>query len=238
MPEHPVYSPALAPLIEGYKRFRAQYYERSSIYKTLVDYGQQPKVLIVACCDSRVDPAIVMGCEPGDLFVVRNVANLVPPYDSDPRLHGTSAALEFGVRGLKVSDIIVLGHSHCGGIQALMSAEHTSMATPSQGERNAQPTQDTQQTDFIDHWMNIAQCAKEKVNALYPDAPLEERAHQCEKESLRISLENLRSFPWIATRVSNNELFLHAWYFDLPSGLIQRYRPSCNTFTALVPIDA
>src|SRR5438132_2761671 len=135
---------AYASLVAGYKRFKQLHFENKDLYAELVEFGQQPKVLMVACCDSRVDPAIVTQCKPGELFVVRNVANLVPPFLVEPRHHGTSAALEFGIVGLNVSDVIVFGHSHCGGIRALL--------TPLESE-----------TNFIGSWMNIAQQAKQQV---------------------------------------------------------------------------
>jgi len=139
-------SSTITSLIEGYRKFRAKHFEESKTYDSLVEYGQNPNVMLIACCDSRVDPAIVTGCEPGELFVTRNVANLVPPYEKDAGYHGTSAALEFGVTGLEVSDIIIFGHSHCGGIRTLMEAPD-----------NKDPS------DFITAWMNIATPAKQII---------------------------------------------------------------------------
>ncbi len=137
---------AIFPLIEGYKQFKEKYFKNTKSFDDLVKYGQKPKVLVVACCDSRVDPSIVTNCNPGELFVVRNVANLVPPFDGDHRHHSTSAALEFGVMDLEVSDIIVFGHSHCGGIRALMES-----------------SEDENTSDFITAWMSIAKPAKQQV---------------------------------------------------------------------------
>lgn len=203
-------------LIEGYKKFKTEHFEESNLYDELVENGQQPKVLVVACCDSRVDPAIVTNCKPGELFVVRNVANLVPPYDNDPKHHGTSAALEFGVTSLNVSDIIVFGHSHCGGIRALMEqAEHSPNYT------------------FITAWMNIAKAAKQQVLAEHKHESLDLQSHHCEKQSLIISLQNLKTFPWIADRVAKNRLSLHAWYFNLKTGMIETYQSDINAFVPL-----
>lgn len=166
--------------------------------------GQSPKALVIACSDSRVDPAILLGAKPGELFVVRNVANLVPPYDNDSKHHATSSALEFAVTSLGVKDIIVLGHSHCGGINALMARK--------EGD---------QKRGFITDWMDIAKPAKEKVLSLYPNLSSMEKDQHCEKESLLISLDNLKTFPWIQTQLEKDELNLHAWYFNMNTGNIE-----------------
>ena len=206
---------AIPSLIEGYKKFKSKYFDQSKSYEDLVEHGQKPKVLMVACCDSRADPAIITGCEPGELFVVRNVANLIPPFDNDLHHHGTSAALEFAVMGLEVSDIIIFGHSHCGGIRALM--EEPKYAS----------------SDFISAWMDIAKSAKQRVLKDYPQCSLDDQAHHCEKESLLVSLDNLKTFPWIRERVSKGQLFLHVWYFDLNTGIIEAYHAD----TGFIPLE-
>ncbi len=207
----------ITSLIKGCKQFKLEHFENSESFRDLVQYGQKPKVLAIACCDSRVDPAIVTGCKPGELFVVRNVANLVPPFKNDPRHHGTSAALEFGVVGLGVNDIILFGHSHCGGIRALMEAP-----------------EEISSSDFISAWMDIAIPAKQRVLKRYPQCSLDEQAHHCEKESLLISLNNLTTFPWIHERVQASRLFLHAWYFNLGTGMIETYQSATGNF---IPLD-
>lgn len=204
---------AILPLIEGYKKFKVKHFEKTKAFDLLVQQGQKPKVLVIACCDSRVDPAILTNCNPGELFVVRNVANLVPPFDGNPRHHGTSAALEFGVMELGISDIIVLGHSHCGGINSLMKD---------------QKNEDS--SDFIAKWMDIAKLAKQKVLTQHPNCSLDQQIHYCEKESLLISLANLKTFPWINSRIAEKKLFLHAWYFNLNTGIIEIYDSVNNSF--------
>ena len=208
---------AILPLIEGYKQFRKEHFENTQTFDDLVENGQKPKTLVIACCDSRVDPAIVTNCNPGELFVVRNIANLVPPFAGDSHHHGTSAALEFGVLNLGVSDIIVFGHSHCGGIRALMT----------------EPEAGSPSSDFITSWMDIAKPAKQQVIEQHPDYSLDEQMHCCEKESLLISLRNLETFPWIRDRVQKQQLFLHAWYFDLNTGMIETYDASSDKFVPL-----
>lgn len=209
---------SITRLIEGYKKFRAKYFENSSLYEELVAFGQTPKVLVIACCDSRVDPALVTRANPGELFVVRNVANLVPPFDKDPRHHGTSAAVEFAVKVLGVTDIIVFGHSHCGGIQALMQTKEERLPT-----------------DFIASWMNIATKAKAKVLENHSHLSSAEQTELCEKKSLQISLDNLKTFPWIAERMKENALHIHGWYFNLGTGEIEVFHAEGEKF---IPLDA
>ncbi len=217
MSKHPT-DPAITPLVEGYKQFRSKYFGESKSLEKLVTHDQKPKILVIACCDSRVDPAIVLGSKPGELFVVRNVANLVPPFESDLKHHGTSAALEFGVLGLEVKHIIVFGHSHCGGIRALMDAPD-----------NAPPS------NFITAWMDIADSAKAQVLKDHPECSTDEKAHHCEKDSLIISLKNLETFPWIRELAKKKELSLHAWYFDITSGTIDTYQAAQDQF---IPLDS
>lgn len=200
---------ALVPLIAGYRRFKEQYFANTNFFKELVEKGQRPKVMVIACCDSRVDPAIVTNCAPGKLFVVRNIANLIPPFASELGCNdSTSAALEFGVLHLGVSDIIVLGHSHCGGIRSLMERTDNDAC---------------HSTDFIDVWMRLAALAKQKVLADYSQHTFTEQMRLCEQESLLLGLKNLRTFPWIEARVAKDNLFLHAWYFNLDTGILETY---------------
>ncbi len=203
-------------LITGYQAFYQQYINDKDYYDSLADNGQEPKALVIACCDSRVDPTILTQSKPGDLFMVRNVANLVPPFEADPRHHGTSAALEFAVLGLGVSDIIVLGHRYCGGIRALI-------------EQKPHESEDC----FINAWMDIAEPAKKQVLKEYPNASSEEHAHHCEKASLQISLQNLLTFPWIKKRVEKQQLRLHGWYFDLATGKLEQYDSATSEFKPL-----
>ena len=186
-------------LIEGYRRFRAgQWPERRATFEALAERGQAPRALVVACSDSRVDPAMIFAAAPGEIFVVRNVANLVPPYAPDSEPHATSAALEFAVRSLKVADVIVLGHAMCGGIRALLKG-----APEPAGE-------------FLGPWMRIAEPAKRKAFACEPG----ERQAACEREAVKVSLGNLATFPWVAERVTAGRLRLHGAIFDIRSGVL------------------
>ncbi len=206
-------------LKEGYLKFREHYFsDKTPLYERLVEDGQSPKVMVIACCDSRVDPSIITTANPGELFIVRNVANLVPPFDPEPHAHqhSTSSALEFAVCSLNVEHIILFGHSHCGGIKALM-----------QRTKNSKPTA------FIDAWMDIAEPAKHLVEALYFNQEPEEQCRRCEEQAMLISLVNLMSFPWIAERVTAQKLQLHAWHFDLESGSIRSYNGDFEHFSDL-----
>lgn len=182
-------------MLEGYQAFREKYaHGDKSIMKYLSHYGQQPKVMVVACCDSRVDPALILQCDPGDLFVVRNVANIIPPYEKDEAHHGTSAALEFGVCYLNVKHLILLGHSQCGGIQALLNA-------------------DDNKNDFITNWVSIIKT--QNLNAQHVD--------DCAKLALNQSYQNCLTFPWINDRLKQKQLIIHLWFFDIKMGQIFTY---------------
>ncbi len=193
-------------LIAGYHRFRSGYYEKNRERLTaLAQQGQTPVAAVVGCCDSRVDPAVITDSAPGTLFVIRNVANLVPPCEGEGVWHGTSAALEFAVQELEVDHIVILGHARCGGIRALME--------------EAEQEGDGQR--FIHNWMRIADRARQVAASSQLPLDRERRLRLCEKESIRISLENLMTFPWIAAKVRAGSLALHGWYYDLATGELQ-----------------
>lgn len=204
-------------LIQGFRRFRERHFASDdALYRQLVEQGQSPKILVVACCDARVDPAIVLDCAPGDLFVIRNVANLVPPSENLGGHHGTSAALEFGVRNLGVKHIIVLGHAHCGGIRALM-------------ESGAGNDADS----FIGEWMHLAEHARASVEQDLPEALQEVRLRNCEQRAILVSLGNLMTFSWIRERVAKGTLMLHGWYFDIEHGQLLGHDATTGEFVPL-----
>ena len=187
-------------LIAGYRRFRAETWARErDRFEALAERGQRPRAMVIACSDSRVDPQMVFSAAPGELFVVRNVANLVPPYAPDADYHGTSAALEFGVRVLGVPRIVVLGHALCGGVRALLDG------MPPGTE------------DFVAPWMGIAREARARVLRCEP-ASEEARQEAGEQEMVRLSLENLLTFPWIREAVEAGRLRLHGGHFGIRSG--------------------
>jgi carbonic anhydrase len=201
--------------VSGYRSFHRRYFKSGdSLYKGLVRDGQSPETLVIACSDSRTDPAIVMNSQPGDLFVVRNVAAIVPPYQADNKYHGTSAAIEFAVRGLKVKHIVVMGHSLCGGVQALSQRETFSS-----------------DYEFLPQWVDIGVPALEKVKKNMPGATAEQFLRALEREVILVSLRNLMTFPWIRTAVDNKTLDLHGWYLDIATGHLLRYDPALDQFT-------
>jgi carbonic anhydrase len=188
-------------LIHGYRRFRAGTWraERSR-FEELSRLGQRPRALVIACSDSRTDPQMVFNAAPGELFVIRNVANLAPPYGPDDQPHGVSSAIEFAVRTLRVRDIVVMGHAMCGGIKALLDG------TP------------PELSDFVAQWVRIAEPARQRAMTVRP-----ERRHDfCEHESVRLSLDNLMTFPWIRAAVEAGEMKLHGCFFDIRSGVLER----------------
>lgn len=206
----------IARFLSGFKTFQRTYFCGDNELYSDLRSSQNPKVLVIACSDSRVDPAILLGCEPGDMFVVRNVANLVPPYEKTPGRHGVSAALEYAVKVLEVEHVIVLGHSCCGGIQALMAPGREGLG------------------EFIKPWVDIAHSALEEVGQRLADKdePLRQRA--CEQAAVLVSLDNLLTFPWLWERVVQERIYLHGWYFDLKRGELLSYLPETGAFELLV----
>lgn len=209
----------ISQLTEGFKRFRQSYFGNDrDLYERLTQQGQTPKTIIVGCCDSRVDPAIITDCNPGDLFTIRNVANLVPPYETAGNYHGTSAALEFGVRNLNVENIIVLGHAKCGGIRSLL--------------QNA--TNNLNEYSFVASWMKVATNARNRVLSRMHGESEDTLQRACEQEAILVSLDNLLTFPWILERVALRTLALHGWYFDLENGQLMYFDSTHKQFQPFV----
>ena len=179
--------------------------------------GQTPKCMVIACCDSRVDPAILANAAPGELFILRNVANLVPPCEPDGHYHGTSAALEFAVNSLRVEYIVVMGHAGCGGVRSLMTHDPEIAAV----------------NPFIHGWMNIAEPARIQTEKMMTGQPLEEQVDFCEREVIKVSLGNLLTFPCIAHRVKLGRLHLRGLYFDIASGALLQYSVETDDFEPL-----
>jgi carbonic anhydrase len=203
-------------LIDGYHTFTASRLplERSR-YEKLAETGQQPEVMVICCCDSRVSPEVIFDAHPGELFVVRNVANLVPPYSPSGFTHGVSAALEFAVQGLKVRYLMVMGHSHCGGVRAFV--EHRGRTDPG---------------DFIDNWMSLIEPAAQSLDD-GKGLSRPEYLARLERASILATLNNLVSFPWIKSRVEQQQLKLLGAYFDVASGALEIYDPDKGVFTPL-----
>ena len=201
----------ITKLTAGFKRFQKRWYHDENLYQDL-RHGQNPHVLLIACSDSRVDPALLTDSSPGELFVIRNVANLVPPYTNDHGFHGVSAAIEYAVKHLKVKDIIVMGHASCGGIRALVEGS---------GEEN---------DEFIGPWVSLAQRAWQQVQVSLPHASKADQIHACELLSVKLSLESLMTFPWVKSQVEQGSIKLHGWYFDLHTGELLEYDAEMDVF--------
>ncbi|MEK0084188.1 carbonic anhydrase [Benzoatithermus flavus] len=191
-------------LIKGFEAFRSQHFEQDpELMQSLATEGQRPEVMVVACSDSRTDPAILTCARPGDLFIVRNVAAIVPPYDPKRSPQGTSSAIEFGVRGLEVQHIVVIGHAQCGGMRFL-------------AQQASAPQRDGGGFEFLGGWVRIAEPGlKSVLGSAIPEAA---RGPAIEQAGILNSLHNLMSFPWIRERVEAGRLALHGWYYDLASG--------------------
>lgn len=205
----------------GFRRFKGKYFQpedaEHSVYHRLASSGQTPKTLLIGCSDSRVDPAILTGASPGELFIVRNVANLIPPCEpSAVGFHGTSSAIEFAVMNLKVDNIIVLGHRQCGGIRALMN-----------GHAEKHPE------SFVGQWMSIAEEARENVLRDHADADEETRWRLAEMEALKVSYKNLHTFSFVREAVARHELNVICVYFDLEQGQLWDLDGSTGQFRQL-----
>lgn len=189
-------------LIQGYHRFRSTSWTRERARWEELVGGQSPKVMVIACSDSRVDPAQIFDTTAGEIFVVRNVANLVPPFEADGSRHGVSAALEFAVTQLEVAEIVVMGHGKCGGVHAALTQSFDG-AAPGEG-------------GFIDHWVDLLDDARARIVAEHGTGP--EAVRALELETVRVSLANLRTFPFIPARESAGTLRLRGAYFAIADG--------------------
>ena len=189
-------------LIDGYREFMTgRYASERDRYRQLAEKGQKPQTLVIACCNSRAAPEIIFNSGPGEIFVIRNVANLVPPYQPDANFHATSSALEFAVQALKVTNIVVMGHGRCGGIQAAL-------------DPSAEPLSPG---DFIGRWMSLLKPAAERIGDA-SGMTKAERQTALERISIRHSLANLRTFPDVRALEEAGKLKLHGAWFDISSG--------------------
>ena len=192
-----------ADLIDGYRRFRETGWKRERERWSELAEGQSPRVMILSCADSRVDPAEIFDARPGEMFVVRNIAGLAPPYETSPGFHGVSAALEFAVTQLEVEEIVVMGHGLCGGCAAALTGQFDG-TTPGEGH-------------FIADWVRMLAGARETVRARHHELD-REAFQEMEWEAVKVSLANLRTFPWIAERERQRTLALHGAHFSIAEG--------------------
>lgn len=205
-------------LNSGYQKFRKDLYPQyQELYETLADKGQSPHTMVISCCDSRVEPADIFSAKPGELFVMRNVANLVPPHSTSGEYAGANVAIEFAVCGLGIEHIVVIGHSQCGGIKAFLNNYFDSNAG----------------SGFVDKWMSIAETARKKVIQDNPGKSPEELQQKLEFAAIQNSLRNLMTYPFIEERVTDKRLQLHGGYFDISSGELNLLNQENGSFSAL-----
>lgn len=196
--------PDFKKLVDGYHRFRTTDWPRERARWEELTEGQSPAVMVISCSDSRVDPAQVFNTSPGEIFVVRNVANLVPPFEDDAARHGVSAAVEFAVTQLNVRQIVVLGHGSCGGVGAALT-QSFSGRKPGDG-------------GFIAHWVDLLDDARGRIIAEHGTGAA--AAHALELETVRVSIANLRTFPFIPPREADGRLILRGAYFAIADGVL------------------
>lgn len=201
-------------LISGYRRFRDSRWLAERTRWSALSEGQSPKVMVIACSDSRVDPTQIFDASPGEMFVVRNIANLVPPFELGGGRHGVSAALEFAVTQLEVEEIVVMGHGSCGGVHAALSRRFDGMA-PGEG-------------GFIAHWIDLLDEARDRVVAEYGNGP--EAIRALELETVKVSIANLRTFPCIPEREAAGKLTIHGAWFAIAEGELHLLDPATGRF--------
>ncbi|MFG5383942.1 carbonic anhydrase [Yoonia sp. R2-816] len=210
--------PLPAYLVTRYKGWKATTYaENKSFYRHLAEDGQHPRAMVISCCDSRVHVTSIFGADQGEFFIHRNIANLVPPYNPDGHHHGTSAAVEYAINALKISHLIVLGHSGCGGVEGcydMCSGNAPALEEP---------------TSFVGRWMEILRPGFDGL----PDGDDETRKRALEKASVVISLGNLMTFPFVKEAVENDMLTLHGLWNEIGEGGLEGYDPTTGGFVAV-----
>lgn len=204
-------------LLDGYHRFRDERYSTERARWRELAEGQSPRAVIIACCDSRSDPATIFDADPGEIFVVRNVANLVPPFEPGGGRHGVSAALEFAITQLEIPEIIVMGHERCGGIDATLTGRFSEAPAGEGG--------------FIAQWMSVLDAPRSQVVAAHGTGS--DAAHRLEEAGIRQSLRNLRTFPFVAERETAAKLSLHGCHFSIFRGQLSVLDEAEGTFHAV-----
>jgi carbonic anhydrase len=205
-------------LTDQFRRFKHRHFvPNADHYEELAKYGQKPDTMVISCCDSRVDPETIFSAMPGELFVVRNVANLVPPYETGGKFHGVSTAIEFAIMNLRVKHVIVMGHSGCGGVKAALD-QSAAIQTEAM---------------FISRWMSMLDDARLRVVAAHQMAPQAEKQKLLEMEGIKTSISNLRTFPFVKDVEDKGRLSLHGAYFDIASGTLSVLNHSRGEFFSL-----
>ncbi len=202
-------------LVGGFRYFREEYFLKEKEFFEQLAQGQNPKTMVIACCDSRTDPAILLGCKPGDLFVVRSIAALIAPESKAGVYDAVVAAIEYGVKHLLVHDIVVMGHSNCGGIQGIFNPEKLAS------------------DQYVARWVSLACPVAKEVVRENPEATLEEKLRMSEEAGVLFSMENLLSYSWVAEPVKAGKLFVHALYWDMNAGHLLIWNSQKEDFVVL-----
>lgn len=212
--------PLPSSLVSRYHGWKAtSFQENKAWYARLAVDGQHPRTMIISCCDSRVHATSIFGADTGDFFIHRNIANLVPPYAPNKDYHGTSAAVEYAVAALGVTNVIVMGHSLCGGVQGCHDM------------CSGKAPQLEEETSFVGRWMDILRPSYEKVAK--DGGSDEEQVHRLEREGILASLENLMTFPFVSEKVDSEELALHALLLDIRDGTLEQYDANASAFVSI-----
>jgi carbonic anhydrase len=205
-------------LTDRYRRFKLRnFIPNAEQYEELATHGQNPDTMVISCCDSRVDPEMIFSAMPGELFVMRNIANLVPPYETSGSYHGVSSAIEFAVLNLRIKHLVILGHSGCGGVKAALD-QSAAIQTEAQ---------------FISRWMSMLDEARLSVLAAHQASPQSARQEALEKESVKQSIKNLRTFPFVSDHEERGRLALHGAHFDIKTGTLSVLNHSRGVFFPL-----
>jgi len=205
-------------LTDRFRRFKHRHFvPNADHYEELATYGQSPEVMLVSCCDSRVDPETIFSAMPGELFVVRNVANLVPPFETGGKFHGVSTAIEFAVLNLRVKHLVVMGHSGCGGVKACLD-QSAAIQT---------------EAKFISRWMSMLDDARLSILASHQLSSQAEKLKALEQECVKTSIKNLRTFPFVQDLENKGRLNLHGAYFEIATGTLSVLNHSRNEFFPL-----
>ena len=200
-------------LIDRYKKWKSSKYLKNEVqFKKLASSGQSPSTMVISCCDSRIHATSIFGADEGEFFIHRNIANLVPPYSLDGENHGTSAAIEYAIKELKVNHLIILGHKDCGGIKYGHKVHSDSVNT---------------NYEFINKWLSILLPAYNKIQKNVSE---QEQKNQLEKESIKVSINNLFSFPFIKKAIDENKLSIHGLIHDIGSGNLKFLNPVTEDF--------
>jgi carbonic anhydrase len=208
---------AVDRLLEGYRHFkRTRFLRERSLYKRLTVFGQHPRVMIIACADSRVSPTAVLDTQPGEIFIARNIANIVPPHDPDAAPRSIAAAVEYGVKVLRVEHLIVMGHGRCGGVAALVA----------HGEG-------LPHTDYLKAWVDIATPALDQLPNHGEGMTQDELARASEYAVIRLSLKNLETYPWVREQIEAGKLTLHGWHFSIFDGRLTRWNSDTFQFDTI-----